>query len=70
MNSIHLLPVIVPPVPLCELRIEVDEMACEKEVILGCYGQGVAHECARVDGQGGCKLAGDAVHHSQRLRIF
>lgn len=44
------LPVTVPPVSLRELRVEVDEMACEEEVVLGLDGQGVAHKSCRVDG--------------------
>lgn len=55
------LPVVVPSVPLCQLCVEVDEVACEEEVVLGRYGHGIAHECGRVDSQGGCELTGDAV---------
>jgi hypothetical protein len=44
------LPVAVPPVSLRDLRVEVDEMACEEEIVLGLDGQSVAHEGCGVDG--------------------
>ena len=54
-----LLPVIIPAVSLRQLGVEVDEVAGEEEVVLGRHGQGVAHEGARVDCEGGRECAGD-----------
>ena len=45
-----LLPVPIPPDTLNQLRIEVDEVAGEEEVVFWCYGHGVAHEGAGVEG--------------------
>lgn len=36
-------------VSLCELRAFVDEVAQEEEVVFGLNGEGVPHECRRVD---------------------
>lgn len=48
------------PVSLDELRGEVDGVAAEEEVVCGRDGQGVAHESARVEGEGARHAAGDA----------
>jgi hypothetical protein len=57
----YLLPVIIPPISLRQLRIEIDEMARKEEVILRLDGQGVSHECARVHGQRSGECARDTV---------
>lgn len=36
-------------------------MAAEEQVVCWCYGHGVAHECAGVEGEGAGHAAGDAV---------
>lgn len=57
----NILPILQIAVPLRDLRGEVDGVAREQQVVLGLDGEGVAHEGARVDGQRGSHLAGDAV---------
>ena len=58
--GVYLLPVIIPPIPLCELSVEIDEMTREQQVVLRRYCHGVPHECGGVQCEGGRKFAGDA----------
>lgn len=55
------MPILYVAVPLCDLRCEVDGVAGEEEVVLGCDGEGVSHEDGGVAGQGQSHFAGDAV---------
>lgn len=59
------LPVVQVPVGLGSLGSEVCQVACEKEVVLGRDGEGVAHEGGGVDDEGAGHRAGDTV--AQRL---
>ena len=52
--------VLHPPVALRELRPLIDEVAQEKEVILGRDGQGIAHECRGIDDESAGHRAGDS----------
>jgi len=54
------IPVVEVPVPLYELRGEVDSVAPKQQVVCWCDGHGVAHECCRVECQGACHAARDA----------
>ena len=47
----HSLPILHIPIPLRQLRPEVDEMAPKQQIVLRRNGQSVAHECPRVDDQ-------------------
>lgn len=62
--------VVVPvdvTVPLRQLRELVDQVAAEEEVVLWLDGERVAHERGRIDGQGECHLARDAVRGEGEL---
>lgn len=59
-RGVDSLPVRIPPISLCELRVEIDEMACEEQVVARLYGHGVAHEGCGVDGEGTSHAAGYA----------
>jgi hypothetical protein len=49
VGDTNLLPIVIPPISLRELGVEVDEVACEEEVVLRGDGHGVTHEGGRVD---------------------
>lgn len=68
--DIDILPVIQVPISLYGLRSEIDRMAGEEEVVLGRDGEGVAHECCGVDGEGAGHGAGDAVGFYQSVSYF
>jgi hypothetical protein len=53
------LPVRQIPVSLGSLGAEVGQVAGKEKVVLGCDGEGVAHESASVDKQGSSHSTGD-----------
>jgi hypothetical protein len=58
------LPVLHEPIPLRKLRIEIDKVAREQQIVLRRHGHRIAHERGGVDGQGTRHRAGDD------LRVF
>lgn len=57
---------VVPSVTLHQLRVEVNEMACEKKVVLRCHGHSISHECAGIQSQSCRELRGDAIKKSSQ----
>lgn len=68
--EIDILPVIQVPISLYGLRSEIDRMAGEEEVVLGRDGEGVAHECCGVDGEGAGHGPGNAVGFYNQFLTF
>lgn len=62
----NVLPVVVPPITLNQLRIKVDEMAGKEEIVLRRHGHGVAHEGARVEAQGSREGSRDTMEMSDQ----
>lgn len=65
----HILPILQISVSLSKLGGEVDRMATKEKVVLGCNGEGVAHENSRVDDQSAGHVSGDAVCFQRYLRL-
>jgi hypothetical protein len=70
MNDGNVLPVIQIPISLRKLRTEIYSMAREEQVILWLDGEGVAHECGGVDGQGAGHASGDTVQKHNSCQDF
>ena len=54
----HSLPILHIPIPLRQLRPEIDKVAPKQQIVLRRDGEGVAHEGPRVDDQGARHAAG------------
>jgi hypothetical protein len=61
IRNVNILPVTIPSISLSKLRVEIDKVACEKEVILRSYSHGIAHEGCGVDSKGAGHAAGYTV---------